>query len=51
MEHRFYKQNEITDSDKTYEEYEQKIDRMDEYFKYNSVAWKSMKERRITFLH
>lgn len=43
VEHRFYKPNEITDADKTYEEYEQKIDRMDEYFKYNSVVFISKK--------
>ena len=43
MAHEFYKPQEITDVDASYEEYLSKRDRMDEYYKYNSVVFVSRK--------
>ena len=48
MGHKFYNQNEITDADTSYEEFLLKMDRMDEYFKYNSVVFVSKKEMEIS---
>lgn len=45
MKHKFFSEDEITDCDNTYEEYLEKITRMDEYFKYNSVVFVSKKKR------
>lgn len=36
--HKFFDAEEITDCDKTYDEYLMKQDRLDEYFKYNSIV-------------
>jgi hypothetical protein len=37
--HKFYEPYEITNADDSYAEFRSKIDRMDEYFKYNSVVF------------
>ena len=37
MGHKFFEKSEITDTDLSYEEYLEKVEWMDEYFKYNSV--------------
>lgn len=41
--HVFYNADEITDADKSYDEFLSKINRMDEYFKYNSEVFVSCK--------
>ena len=42
-EHVFYSPEEITDADKTFEEYKEKMGRMETYFKYNSIVLSTKK--------
>ncbi len=41
--HKFYEKRDITDVDLSYDEYLTKMDKMDEYFKYNSVVFVTKK--------
>lgn len=43
-EHIFYNENEITNTDATYEEYISKLNRMETYFKYNSIVMVTSKK-------